>query len=124
MYCTSLLVTLLVPVAFCQLPPDHPPVARYVPKSPIEGKDQARALTKIPRHDYKGDDFKDMSKVLNHWMNSSYSVRACEQWDVEELQRLQAQFYTARHPDFDSIYQTTSDNRRLRHHVFSVSGII
>ena len=62
-----------------------------------------------------------MSKVLNHWLNTSYSVKACDLWDVEELQKLQALFYLARHSNFDSIYQDTNDNRRLRHHIISVS---
>ena len=87
----------------------------------IKGKDKFRAKTKVPRHDYKGVDFNDMSQVLNHWLNTSYSVKACDLWDVEELQKLQALFYLARHSSFDSIYQDTNDNRRLRHHIISVS---
>ena len=90
----------------------------------IEEKDQWRAKTKIPRHDYKGVDFKDMSMVLNHWLNSSYPVKACELWDVEELQKLQALLYIAKNSNFDAIYQDTQDNRRLRHHVLSVRLII
>jgi len=86
---------------------------------PINSKDKFRAKTKVPRHDYKGIDFNDMSNVLNHWLNTSYPVKACDLWDVEELQKLQALFYLARHSNFDSIYQDTNDNRRLRHHVIS-----
>ena len=89
--------------------------------SEIDNMDKWRASTKIPRHDYKGVDFNDMSKVLNHWLNSTYSVKACELWDVEELQKLQALFYIAKHSSFDAIYQNTKDNRRLRHHILSVS---
>ena len=53
-------------------------------------KDQTRAREKVPRHDYKGVDFTDMSHVLNGWLNSSYDATPCEMWSVEELQELQA----------------------------------
>ena len=56
-------------------------------------KDHTRARTKVPRQDYKGVDFSNMSQVLNHWLNSSYEATLlcdCEMWSVEELQKLQA----------------------------------
>ena len=34
--------------------------------------DHLRARTKVPRHDYRGADFGDMSRVLNGWLNASY----------------------------------------------------
>jgi len=80
-------------------------------------KDQWRAKTKVPRHDYKGIDFTDMSKVLNQWLNTSYNALPCELWKVEELQQLQALLWIAKSSEFDSIYQETTDNRRLRHHL-------
>lgn len=73
-----------------------------------------RAVEKVPRHDYKGMDFGHMSQVLNNWLNGSHHVKACELWDVEELQELQTLLYMIRHSDFDDIYQLTEDNRRLR----------
>merc|ERR1711997_891071 len=83
----------------------------------INDKDHWRAKTKVPKHDYKGVDFADMSKVLNHWLNTSYEATACELWKVEELQQLQALLYIARESQFDNIYKNTMDNRRLRDHV-------
>ena len=69
-----------------------------------------RAKTKVPRHDYKGADFSDMSRVLNHWLNSSYEATPCEMWSVEELQELQAILLIARDSQFDDIYQEQSSS--------------
>ena len=46
----------------------------------INEKDLNRAKTKVPRHDYKGIDFTDMSQTLNYWINSSYSAIPCDLW--------------------------------------------
>ena len=74
-----------------------PPIKGYLllysksaKKAVVSTEDHNRAKTKVPRHDYKGMDFTDMSKVLNYWINSSYSAIPCEMWKVEELQQLQA----------------------------------
>jgi len=88
-------------------------------KPMILHKDQTRAREKVPRHDYKGVDFTDMSHVLNGWLNSSYDATPCEMWSVEELQELQAILLIARDSQFDDIYQETEDNRRLRHHILT-----
>ena len=61
-----------------------------------------------------------MSKVLNQWLNTSYNALPCELWKVEELQQLQALLWIAKSSEFDSIYQETTDNRRLRHHLLQV----
>ena len=49
-------------------------------KPVINERDLSRAKTKVPRHDYIGMDFRDMSQVLNYWINSSYSAIPCELW--------------------------------------------
>ena len=89
-------------------------------KTVIAKEDHHRAETKIPRHDYKGMDFTDMSRVLNYWINSSYSAIPCDMWKVEELQQLQALLYIAKESQFDDIYHQTSDNRRIRHQILEV----
>lgn len=61
------------------------------------------------------------TQVLNTWLNGSHHVRACEQWDVEELQELQTMLYMLRHSHFDDIYQLTKDNRRMRSETLQVS---
>ena len=91
-------------------------------KPVIEEKDHNRAKTKVPRHDYKGMDFTDMSHVLNYWINSSYSAIPCDLWKVEELQQLQALLYIAKESEFDNIYQQTYDNRRIRHNILEVTS--
>jgi len=85
------------------------------PKDAIHGKDIRRAEEKVPRGHYKGMDFGEMSDVLNGWLNSSTTTKPCMDWDVKELQQLQALFYLARESEFDDIYIKTEDNRRLRH---------
>ena len=47
-------------------------------------------------HQNAGMDFGEMSDVLNGWLNSSTLTKACLDWDVQELQQLQALFYLAR----------------------------
>ena len=89
-------------------------------KTVIAKEDHHRAETKVPRHDYKGMDFTDMSRVLNYWINSSYSAIPCDMWKVEELQQLQALLYIAKESQFDDIYHQTSDNRRIRHQILEV----
>jgi len=84
-------------------------------KDVMEGNDAARAYEKVPRGHYKGMDFGEMSSVLNSWMNASMPSSPCSFWKVEEIQQLQALLYLARESEFDGIYQTTTDNRRLRH---------
>ena len=60
-------------------------------------------------------DFGEMSDVLNGWLNSSTLTKAGPDWEVEELQQLQALLYLARESQFDGIYRRTTDNRRLRY---------
>merc|ERR1711915_801091 len=64
---------------------------------------------------WEGMDFAEMSDVLNGWLNTSTLTKPCMDWDVTELQQLQALFYLARESEFDNIYSRTTDNRRLRH---------
>ena len=66
------------------------------PKDAVHGKDVKRAEEKVPRGHYKGMDFGEMSDVLNGWLNSSTHTKPCLDWDVKELQQLQALFYLAR----------------------------
>jgi len=90
-------------------------MARSRARDVVKGKDVARAHEKVPRGHYKGMDFGEMSSVLNGWLNASTPASPCNLWKVEEIQQLQALLYIARESEFDSIYQATEDNRRLRH---------
>jgi len=96
----------------------YPPTT-VSPKDAIKGKDIRRAEEKVPRGHYKGVDFTEMSDILNGWLNSSTLTKPCMDWDVEQLQQLQALFYLARESQFDDIYMRTGDNRRMRDEVLS-----
>ncbi|KAK3279201.1 hypothetical protein CYMTET_12903 [Cymbomonas tetramitiformis] len=77
-------------------------------------QDIKRAKTVVPRKDYRGINFQNMSAVLNNWIASgSATFRACDDWNLDELQKLQAMLYLVRNADFDSIYTPARDNRRL-----------
>lgn len=101
------------------------PVDKKMERIKVRLGDEVRAKTKVPRHDYKGMDFGHMSQVLNNWLNMSSTsgmsakVKACEQWDVEEIQKLQSLLFMLREVQFDDIYQSTTDNRRLQFDVLN-----
>jgi len=77
--------------------------------------DLQRARTKVPRSEFKGDDFEKMSQVLNgHLMRSEPNTKECELWAVEELQQFQVLMMILRDPSLDDIYHNTTDNRRIR----------
>lgn len=83
--------------------------------------DLKRARTKVPRAEYRGSDFEDMSETLNGWLlKHAPNSRECDSFAVEELQQLQAQLLSLRDPQLDDVYQTTTDNRRLRKDVQSM----
>ena len=73
------------------------PAPAKSPRDPVSGKDIKRAEEKVPRGHYKGVDFSEMSDILNGWLNSSTLTKPCLDWDVAELQQLQALFYLARY---------------------------
>merc|ERR1739848_112142 len=80
-------------------------------------KDLWRAKTKVPRKQYNGDTFAEMSKTLNGWLKRSKTVastRECRDWTVKELQKLQAMLYVLRHDDLQDIYKSVDDNRKMR----------
>ena len=81
------------------------PAPAKSPRDPVSGKDIKRAEEKVPRGHYKGVDFSEMSDILNGWLNSSTLTKPCLDWDVAELQQLQALFYLAR-------YTTQSKDRK------------
>lgn len=77
--------------------------------------DLKRAKTKVPGDHFRGDGFGNMSNVLNSWLQKSGNpTKECEKWTVGELQKFQAQIYMLRNGDYDEIYQSAMDNRRLR----------
>jgi len=73
-----------------------------------------RAVTKVPRPQYKGSSFDQTAKVLNEHLVKHFDTKSCEEWTAEQLQQLQLILLLFSHKDFDEVYQRTSDSRRLR----------
>merc|ERR1711924_232112 len=87
-----------------------------------EAFDLKRARTKVPRAAYKGDNFQKMSSTLNHWiLKQAPNSRNCEDFTVEELQRIQLTLYMLRDPQLDDVYQQSHDNRRIRNEIAAIS---
>jgi len=79
-------------------------------------RDLQRAKAKVPRAAWKGSDFESMSGVLNGHMKKMFpKTKPCDEWSAKELQDYQEVLYAHKHADLDTIYSSSSDNRRLRH---------
>jgi hypothetical protein len=80
--------------------------------------DLKRARTKVPRATYKGDDFESMSSLLNKWMlKEAPNSRSCDEFSVEELQRLQIMLFMLRDPQLNTVYDSSADARRMPHDI-------
>lgn len=83
----------------------------------IEASELARAHQPTPAHNFRGENFEEMSRILNgHLTNSGVKTKECEDWALEEIQQLQYLLHSLRHEEFDRIYKGKNDNRKLRHH--------
>eukprot|EP00811_Abedinium_folium_P025183 NODE_3581_length_2015_cov_40.116525.p1 GENE.NODE_3581_length_2015_cov_40.116525~~NODE_3581_length_2015_cov_40.116525.p1 ORF type:complete len:524 (+),score=54.19 NODE_3581_length_2015_cov_40.116525:125-1696(+) len=76
--------------------------------------DLHRARTKVPRASHRGDSFENMARKLNKFLVKYGSTKECRNWTVEELQQFQAVLLLSRLPEFDDVYQTAGDRRKLR----------
>jgi len=55
-----------------------------------------------------------MTGVLNNHLQKMFlQVKPCSEWTAEELQELQAELFAHRIEEFDEIYSSSSDNRRM-----------
>merc|ERR1712151_106080 len=78
-------------------------------------QDLKRARTKVPGAAYKGDTFRGMSATLNKWLLADApNARDCDEFTVEELQKLQVQLYVLRDTKLDGVYHGTPDKRRIQ----------
>ena len=67
--------------------------------------DLHRARTKVPRASYTGDNFANMSSVLNKsLLREVPNCRSCDEFSVEELQRPQK---------LNAVYNCTADVRHV-----------
>merc|ERR1719326_975450 len=87
---------------------------KAMPKDTSTASDLARAKQVVPRDEFKGDTFANMSLTLNKYLSATAQVKACDQFEAKELQELSAMLYLARDAKFDKVYQGVEDNRRLR----------
>jgi hypothetical protein len=84
--------------------------------------DLKRARTKVPGPAYKGHNFQNMSSTLNQWIVKQVpKSRNCEDFTVEELQRIQLTLFMLRDPELDTIYQQSHDNRRIQQDIAALS---
>jgi len=74
----------------------------------------ARAKQVVPRNEFKGTSFSNMSLTLNKYLAATAAVKECDQFDAKEIQELSAMLYLARDTKLDKVYAPISDNRRLR----------
>ena len=73
-------------------------------------RDLHRAGTEVPRVSYTGDNFANMSSVLNKSPFSEMpNSNTCDDFSVSELQRLQIVLFTQRDPGLYAVYHATAD---------------
>jgi len=76
--------------------------------------DLRRARSKVPRNDYKGDDFGSMSQTLNSYLvKHAPQSRSCDTWTAEELQNLQISLLMLRDPKLNDVYVDADDSRQM-----------
>lgn len=98
-----------------------PSGAEIVPQK-AQISDLQRARTKVPRASYKGDNFQNMSSILNQWLlKQAPNSRSCEDFTVEELQRIQLLLFMLRDPQLDDVYQESRDKRRIQKDIAGLS---
>lgn len=90
-------------------------VTRALESNATPVSDQLRANTVVPRHAFRGQSFQDMSSVLNKWLidNPGVATRACDEWNVTEIQELQRLLYALRDLSLDEVYSKADDNRQM-----------
>jgi len=77
--------------------------------------DLRRARSKVPRDDFKGDDFQSMSQTLNKYLQKhAPKSKDCDLWTIEELQELQVSLLMLRDSQLNDLYHETDDNRKIQ----------
>lgn len=76
--------------------------------------DLQRARTKMPSSQLVGADLASTTSKLNAAIRArSVRTRPCEEFTVQDLLKVQRELHAIREPEFEQIYQATSDNRRM-----------
>mmetsp|Transcript_12536 Transcript_12536/g.28280 ORF Transcript_12536/g.28280 Transcript_12536/m.28280 type:complete len:542 (+) Transcript_12536:78-1703(+) len=77
--------------------------------------DLRRARVKKPGDAYRGDDQTKLSQVLNSHLQRNERTRACTDWTTSDLQDFMELVLRHRSGEFQSIYNSSSDRRKLHY---------
>ena len=89
----------------------------------LSQRDTYRARTRKPRNSYRGETFSHASHVLNghlkrnvhnHGFNPAKKLQDCSKFRLQDLHSIQEKIFKLRTPALDDLYQSRTDNRRLR----------
>merc|ERR1719265_564483 len=79
-----------------------------------KASDLRRARSKVPRDEFKGDDFQSMSQTLNKYLQKhAPKSKNCDLWTMEELQHLLISLLMLRDSGLNDLYHETDDNRKI-----------
>jgi len=79
-----------------------------------KSSDLKRARSKVPRDDFKGDDFQSMSSTLNKYLQRhAPQSKNCDTFTMQELQQLQISLLMLRDSELNEVYHETDDNRKI-----------
>jgi hypothetical protein len=85
--------------------------------------DLKRAKSKVPRDEFKGNDFESMSSTLNEYLlRHAPNSKDCDLWTVEELQELQLSLLMLRDSQLNDVYHDMSDRRKIEKDVAKLVG--
>merc|ERR1712147_491409 len=80
--------------------------------------DLKRAKSKVPRDEFKGNDFESMSATLNEYLlRHAPNSKDCDLWTVEELQELQLSLLMLRDTQLNDVYHDMNDRRKIEQDV-------
>jgi hypothetical protein len=84
---------------------------------PADADTTSRAENWFPRAEYRGDDFEEMTSVLNIHLTTlladSVGHKECSEFTIDELDDVMRLIYAARDPQLQSIYEGCNDPRSL-----------
>jgi len=85
--------------------------------------DLKRAKSKVPRDEFKGNDFESMSSTLNEYLlRHAPNSKDCDLWTVEELQELQLSLLMLRDSQLNDVYHYMNDRRKIEKDVEKLVG--
>ena len=83
--------------------------------SGLSDTDLVRARTLVPRPQFRGETFADMSRTLNLHLQATpqLQTKPCDQFSLEELHRLHQLLDSVRDRALQAVFSEVDDNRRL-----------